>query len=208
MKQNGPGALAPGPPPLCWVRVGRYASAASCFCSCISAFFSWAWALARASVSLRSSAPLSDCASPSVFSASLSVTSPTTCLPLPFSSSITPMAVAPRLSRRAGCSREAGSDLGSLRGALLGVERLGLGLVTIGLRLLANRLELLRALGLLGLAGLDQSLLVEHLTGDLLAESDNLVDQAGRVLGVDPGDSHVWWVPSTIACIRSFLLHS
>src|SRR4051794_22418680 len=95
------------------------------------------------------------------------------------------------------------SDLGALRGALLGVERLGLGLVTLGLRLLADRLELLRALGLLGLAGLDQPLPVEHLTGDLLAETNHLVEQAGGVLRVDSGDSHVCSSPSRLSVIRS-----
>src|SRR3954465_11683114 len=101
-----------------------------------------------------------------------------------------------------------GSDLGPLRGALLGVERLRLGLVTVGLRLLTDRLELLRALGLLSLAGLDQALPVEHLAGDLLAEAEHLVEQAGGVLRVDSGDSHVCSSPSRLIVVRSFLLHS
>src|SRR3954451_2960693 len=82
------------------------------------------------------------------------------------------------------------SDLGPLGRPLLGIERLCLRLVRVGLRLLADRLELLGSLGLLSLAGVDQPLLVEDLTGDLLAEADDLVEQAGGVLRIYAGDTH------------------
>src|SRR3954465_5407305 len=87
------------------------------------------------------------------------------------------------------------SHLRLLSGTLALVECLGLGLVAVGLCLLTDGLELLGALGLLGLAGLDQPLLVEHLAEDLFAEANDLVEQASGVLRVNSGDSHCWCSP-------------
>src|SRR5690348_17145224 len=101
------------------------------------------------------------------------------------------------------CLSCASAALCPLRAALLGVVRACLRLVRVGLRLLTDRLELLRALGLLRLTGLDQLPLVEELTGDLLAEPDDLVEQAGRVLRVDAGDSHVSRI-LPVAVVRPF----
>src|SRR3954464_15226059 len=61
----------------------------------------------------------------------------------------------------------------------------------VGLRLSTQCLELLGALGLLRLTGLDEPLIVDELASQLLAQSDELVAEADRVLVLDAGnDSH------------------
>src|SRR5581483_2482725 len=67
--------------------------------------------------------------------------------------------------------------LDALGGLLLLLEQLCLGLLGLGLQLLAQGLELLAALGLLGLALLLEALVTHDFAEDLLGQAENLVDE-------------------------------